>query len=184
MAISDDAIESFIDQNPELQNKELVHFSGGLVTDKAIGLHPLMTFGEELYELEFYQKIPFITEAESSDVLTELPNPRFSISKKDKPLYHSLCVMSGNYTSMLWNKLFKDFEEKFELPKEVAQLYMEQVFQNIKNQGQKSLTGPLVRGDEKTILSHLRALQTDPYLSVYEGFVQAHKNEEIQREHT
>ena len=53
LLIADDQIESFILQNPCLNEKKLVHFSGALYTEKAQGCHPLMTFGAELYSADF-----------------------------------------------------------------------------------------------------------------------------------
>ena len=49
--IRDAAIVPFIETWPALQEKRLVHCSGSLVTPLAQGAHPLMTFGQELYEL-------------------------------------------------------------------------------------------------------------------------------------
>jgi hypothetical protein len=56
--ISDDAIDAFIHKNSFLQDKTLVHFSGTLTIDNAFGCHPLMTFGQDLYNLESYQAPP------------------------------------------------------------------------------------------------------------------------------
>ena len=55
LAISDDALASFLADHPELRNRPTVHFSGSLTLKGAHGLHPLMTFGPEPYSLETYR---------------------------------------------------------------------------------------------------------------------------------
>jgi len=110
LLISDTAIESLITDHPSLSDQCCVHFSGALVTDLAYGAHPLMTFGPEFYALEDYQQIPWIIEKEAppfSELLPGLPNPSFSIEKDKKDYYHALCVMSNNFTTLLWQKFFQ-----------------------------------------------------------------------------
>jgi hypothetical protein len=48
LAISDDAIESFVNDAVWSRGRLLVHFSGSLVVAGVHGLHPLMTFGSKL----------------------------------------------------------------------------------------------------------------------------------------
>jgi hypothetical protein len=57
LAISDNYIEDFIQQTPAISNKALIHCSGCLSLDNAIGLHSLMSFGYKLYDDEIYKKI-------------------------------------------------------------------------------------------------------------------------------
>lgn len=182
LLIKDDAIDSFFNGHPFLWNKPVIHFSGSQVIENCPGVHPLMTFGPELYDLETYQKISFITEkgeATFQELFPRLPNVSHSIEKKDKILYHALCVLAGNFSMLLWRKFFQDFENKLGLPREIAFPYMDQVTKNMKRKGESPLTGPLVRNDISTIEKHLNVLQGDHYQNVYKAFVEAYQAEQI-----
>jgi 2-dehydropantoate 2-reductase len=174
LLLSDDAIEPFIKKHPILRNKMLVHFSGSLRTKFAYSAHPLMTFGDKLYSLETYQKIPFILEKGSPSFKTLLPglkNKHFYIDGDKKAFYHSLCVLSGNFTCILWEKFLRELEQVFDFPKEIAFPYLEQTMRNIMQNPDAALTGPLVRRDKKTIAGNLHALRHDPYQKIYQSFV-------------
>lgn len=141
-----------------------------------------MTFADELYDLPTYESTPFVLESESplsfQDLLPGLLNPSYRISRVQKSRYHALCVMSGNFTTMLWEHAFQEFSEKFGLPKEVLLPYLHQTASNLaeSSPGQSVLTGPLARGDSETIARHLDALGVDSYRSVYEAFVRVHSS--------
>jgi 2-dehydropantoate 2-reductase len=182
LLIRDSAIVPFIHENPFLQERQLVHFSGSLSTPLASGMHPLMTFGFSLYDLGAYQRIPFVCElgARFGEVFPSLPNPSFSITPEQKALYHSLCVMSGNFTVLLWRKMFEELEGKLGIPREAALPYLAQISANLSlNAGDPggALTGPLVRGDMETIQRNLDALEGDPFQKIYRSFVEAYQKE-------
>jgi len=173
--LKDEAIEGFILENAALQDKCCIHFSGALSTPYAFGAHPLMTFGPSLYSLEEYKRIPFILdegEDRFASVFPHLPNPHYYISKELKPFYHALVVMGNNFTTLLWEKLFDEFEERLGLPADVARPILEKTFENVNSRSVgSSLTGPLVRNDEQTIRANLEALQGDAFQEIYEAFV-------------
>jgi predicted short-subunit dehydrogenase-like oxidoreductase (DUF2520 family) len=180
LLISDTAIENFIQENNILQKKILIHFSGQLTTKLAYGAHPLMTFSHSLYDLSVYQRIPFILEPGDltfADLLPGLHNAHFVIPLQLKAFYHALCVLSGNFTCLLWQKFFSELQDTFHLPKEVGLIYLEQIFTNLRDDYRTSLTGPIVRDDKKTIAANLLALKDDPYQEVYRAFVEAHKSQ-------
>jgi predicted short-subunit dehydrogenase-like oxidoreductase (DUF2520 family) len=172
--IKDSEIENFISENKWLEGRMVVHFSGALVSTQAFGIHPLMTFGERLYSHEFYKQIPFIIESHGldfKDVFPQLGNPHFEIEKSQKPLYHALCVLSGNFTTILWQKFFSELREKFSLDASVAFPYLKQITQNLIDDSTTALTGPLSRRDSKTINKNLESLHGDSYQEVYRAFV-------------
>ncbi|MGD9252839.1 MAG: DUF2520 domain-containing protein [Holophagae bacterium] len=182
LAISDDAIEPFVAANPEVTDRRVVHFSGSLVSDRANGLHPLMTFGPELYDHETYRAIPFVGERGGpsfDEVFPTLGNPSWVLETDLKPLYHALCVLAGNFTTMLWGKAFADFEQRLELPREVLLPYLERTAANTAAAGESALTGSLARGDQRTIDRDLAALEGDPYREVYQAFARAFAHEEV-----
>ncbi len=173
LLISDDSIVSFIKENPQLTSKTLLHFSGSLTTKEAIGFHPLMTFSKELYSLERYRKIPFVCEENDlsfKDVFPTLKNPYYQINTESKPLYHALCVLSGNFTTMLWQKTMNDFENTLNLPKEILNPYLDQVCLNIKSDVENALTGPIKRRDKATIKKNIGALQSRLWKKIYRLF--------------
>jgi predicted short-subunit dehydrogenase-like oxidoreductase (DUF2520 family) len=179
LLISDQQIEEFITLHLTNTNALLVHFSGSLVSDKAYGAHPLMTFTQALYSLDHYQRIPFVIDHDAPAFDTLLPgllNPHVRLDKSLKTKYHALCVLSGNFSCMLWQKLFTSLEQEFNLPADIAQLYMQQQTQNLMTHPKTALTGPLVRGDTLTIEKNMAALAGDPFKEVYESFVKCYES--------
>ncbi len=173
--IPDAAIEPFITENLIGVNKSLIHFSGSLVSELAYGAHPLMTFSQDLYELEQYQQIPFVLDhntPEFSEILPGLPNVSQRLDTALKAKYHAFCVMSGNFTCLLWQKFFNTLEAEFNLSPNIAYPYLKQQMQNLITNSNTALTGPLVRGDTKTIEKNLKALESDPFQAVYKSFVE------------
>lgn len=174
LLISDQSIESFIDIYLKNSNALIIHCSGSLTTPLAYSAHPLTTFSETLYTLSQYQQIPFIVEKNTlpfHQLLPELTNPHFYLDATQKAKYHALCVSSGNFSCLLWQKLFDAFEQEFGLPKEAAYVYLQQQTQNLMNAPDTALTGPLVRGDQKTIQQNITALENDPLQNIYHQFI-------------
>ncbi len=170
LAISDDALEPFIAGHPEVGDRTLIHFSGSLVLDDAGGLHPLMTFGPEPYALDDYRAIPFVAERGGpsfGEIFPGFFNPAWTIDPGLKPLYHALCVLAGNFTTLLWAKAFEDFEGRLGLPREVLRPFLERTAANTLDGGAAALTGSLARGDRGTAARDLAALDGDPYSEVY-----------------
>ncbi len=170
LAISDAAIEGFIDEHPEISDRPVVHFSGSLTIDGVHGLHPLMTFGPELYGLETYRSIPFVGErggARFNELFPGLENPSWTIDPELKPLYHALCVLAGNFTTLSWVKAMEDFEARLGLPREILRPYLERTAANTLDRGRDALTGSLARADDGTIERDLDGLEGDPFREVY-----------------
>jgi predicted short-subunit dehydrogenase-like oxidoreductase (DUF2520 family) len=177
LLINDGAIETFLHENPCLQNRVCVHMSGALSMAGAVSAHPLMTFSDHLYDLAFYRSIPFVIERGHSLqwLLPGLRNPSFDLAPQHRVLYHALCVLTGNFTVLLWEKAFREFADQFDLPKEVLIPYLTQTAKNLAaaSAGESVLTGPLVRGDLATIDRHLGVLVDDPFRDVYLAFTTA-----------
>lgn len=179
LLISDQAIEPLIDAiDPSLlTSKTLIHCSGSLATQKAFGAHPLMSFGHTLYTEAQYRTIPFVideTAPSFAELLPYLPNPHVRLRAELKPKYHALCVLAGNFSTLLWQKLFRDFEKELGLPPHIAHPYLQQLVQNWREDPGNALTGPLVRKDDATLSKNLQALENDPFHPVYQAFVTAY----------
>ena len=184
LAISDDQIETFVDEHPKLGGRPMVHFSGSLVLDRVSGLHPLMTFGLELYDLETYRSIPFVEERGGlgfGDVFPTLTNPCWPLDPELKPLYHALCVLGGNFTTLLWARAFDAFERQLGLPKEALVPFLERTAANTIVSGRGALTWSLARGDLGTARRDLHAMEGDPYEHVFRAFTELFDLEEVKR---
>jgi predicted short-subunit dehydrogenase-like oxidoreductase (DUF2520 family) len=143
-----------------------------------------MTFGPDLYELDAYRAVPFVGEAgglEFRQVFPNLVNPSWSLDRQLKPLYHALCVLSGNFTTLVWAKAFEDFEGRLGLPREILLPYLERTCRNTAASGGGALTGSLARGDKATVERDLRALAGDPYADVFEAFTRVFELGEVKR---
>lgn len=177
LAISDSAIDPFYDRyTATFADKVCVHFSGAHYSPRVPSAHPLMTFGPETYSLEQYRQIPFVVEKDRavfSTLLPHFPNPVFELNASKKSLYHALCVMSGNFTILLWEKVIAEFA-KLGLPREALLPYLNQICLNLSQSRESVLTGPLARGDQMTISKHLEVLGRDPYAEVYRAFLHAY----------
>ena len=172
--IRDDAIAPFL-STVDLSGKLLIHASGSLRTPLATSMHPLYTFGPELYQADVYPRIPFVCDDDGPEfeaVFPDLENPSWRIAPRDRPRYHAACVLGGNFTTLLWAHAMEIFRD-VGLPAEVALPYLERTCANVAEHGGEALTGPLARGDRRTIMENLAALKGDPWAAVYRAFVGA-----------
>ena len=179
LAIRDGAVEPFLIEHPELESAVRLHFSGRLVSARAIGTHPLFSFAGTLYEQETYERIPFVIDRGApplSTLIPGLPNPYFHIDPAQRPRYHALCVLAGNFTTLLWRKLFYELELELGMPREQVLPYLESVVRGLGGTG-APLSGPLSRGDQATLQNNLAALKGDPFEQVYRAFVAAYEEQ-------
>ncbi|MBB64854.1 MAG: hypothetical protein CMO81_07290 [Waddliaceae bacterium] len=180
LLISDDAIEGFLQENPELLDRPCIHFSGALVLPGVYGVHPMQSFTHELYSVEKYRKITFVMEKRDrsfADLLPGLPNIHAVIEPEKKSLYHAACVLGGNFTVLLWQKMLSLLAD-CGISEEAALPYIQEVQNNVYRDPKAALTGPLTRGDERTIKQNLDALTGDAFKEVYEACVQAYEKEQ------
>jgi len=178
LLINDEAIEPFILKHCQLLKKQCIHFSGSLVSDLAVGAHPLMTFGPELYTLGVYKKIPWVLERAGpcfSTLFPLLPNPSWAIERQQKSYYHALCVMANNFTTLLWQKLFNEMEQHFQIPNIALHPLLQCTLKNITKDPHSALTGPLARREKETIKRHLLALEHDTFKDIYQAFVASYE---------
>ncbi len=172
LAVPDGAISELIEKHPALRNFSPVHFSGCVSVAGVTGAHPLTAFTLDTtaWNINDYEKIPFIIEkggAKFEDIFPGLENPHFYIDPELKPLYHALCVMAGNFTTMLWSEAMRQFSDKLSLPPNVLHPYIDRICSNAKNEGAAALTGPLARRDTGTIAKNLEALKGTPLEDIY-----------------
>lgn len=180
LAIADSALADFTTMHQSLNpHIPWIHFSGASLVPGVTSYHPLMTFGQDFYDLEFYRHIPFVTEAEASwPAALKLTNSLHHLPAEQKALYHSLCVLSGNFTTLLWLKAQAEFR-KLGLPPEILRSYAERGLRNVFEDPTRALTGPLVRRDQGTQTKNLQALGADPFADVYRAFQKAYEQDAL-----
>ena len=174
--ISDQAIDDFIQMHllPHINHQTLlIHFSGCFESAYSYSAHPLQTFSPTLYPTSEYLLIPFIiddTAPEFLALLPGLPNPHYRINSSDKAFYHAHCVMANNFSALLWQKFYDTMQHKFQMKSEHLAPFLKQTFQNIAENPDNTLTGPLVRQDFVTLKKDKEALKNDPFLAIFEAF--------------
>lgn len=172
LMISDSSLSDFVNSHLSDFSGSIIHSSGALEIDKALSLHPLMTFGPSLEDLSFYQSIPFVGCKEKT-LVSNFPDWKNSfhvLDAKNKALYHALCVTSGNFTTILWQESLKGFQE-IGLPASIAQPYLKQVMSNLLENPNQALTGPLARKDRATVTKNMSSLEGRSLSSIYQAFV-------------
>ena len=180
LLVSDNAIGALLKQYPFLHEKQLIHCSGALSFPGVAGVHPLMTFANDLYALDTYQSVPFMLEAGYSftELFPALSNPCFAISVEDKAWYHALCVMAGNFSQILWKGVSDRFEQQLGLPVESLHPYLQQLATNFIQYPQTALTGPMARKDLPTIERNINALAGDSMQCLYRSFVKYYQQDD------
>lgn len=183
VAISDSAIEDFIKSTllPQCDSQILLHCSGALLSEHAIGVHPLQTFSHDLYPLDYYQAVPFIIDNSAmtfAELLPGLNNPHSYIKPEDKPYYHALCVIANNFTTLIWQKCFTSMQEKLAISPELLKPILAKTFENIAKDPHTALTGPIARQDSVTLERNLLALveNNDNYKTIFQAFINTYTN--------
>lgn len=182
VAVSDDAIAPVLDglAGSGPPGRVVVHFCGGRSFAGAFGAHPLMSFGPRLYPPRFYRDIPMFVEqspacrdpvARFRELFPELPNPCFALPVEDKAAYHALCALAGGFPALLWEQFFATLSARYGVPREALAGYPRRILDNVLESGAEALTGPVARGDQETIQTHLEALAGGPLRSAYEAFI-------------
>ena len=189
LTVSDDAIpslaKSLSDKLESFSGKEIVHCSGthsskvlDTLADRGAltaSFHPMKAITTKTnslentwFDLEGDEKLLQKLEILAAD----LDAHTFRVEPEAKPLLHASAVVASNYLVVLADLVSKiaalaDIPEDQAL-KAISPL-MQNTLDNITDLGvSEALTGPIVRGDIKTIQQHLQSLQKAPdILSLY-----------------
>jgi predicted short-subunit dehydrogenase-like oxidoreductase (DUF2520 family) len=161
--------------------KYVLHFSGIMPADilpkkrniYRASVHPFATFPEIAIQT---RKQPFILSIEGDRAAVNMARRIFPpkhfilkrLRKQDKTLYHLVGVFSSNLLVGLL-AVISDIARKVNWKEdEIRQLVypiIEETMKNIKKHGlRNSLSGPLARGDVKTVQTHLDALRKNKSL--------------------
>lgn len=189
LTVSDDAIESvsktLAESFPDLDKKIIAHCSGtyssGVLSDlekngaSIASFHPMKAITPTT---DSFENIWFDLEGEEPAMLElekiagDLKANSFRVEPKAKPLLHASAVVASNYLVVL-AELVSQISSLGNVPEETAlnaiTPLMENTLQNIKELGvTEALTGPIARGDLKTVKQHIESLKNNPeLLSLY-----------------
>lgn len=175
LAINDDSLPQMASELKDLIDADqiLVHCSGAQTIIGAWGCHPMMTFGQHLYELSHYQAIRWVVDGGApKDLLQHFIKHRLLISPEQKSLYHAWCVLAGNGTSLLWQQCLNLWQQTFGWDQEDAVLFAESCLRTGLSGDPNRLSGPMIRGDQTTITQHLQVLEGAGEKTCYQGLCQ------------
>lgn len=159
------------------QGKFVFHASGALTSDeltvlkrkgaRVASVHPMMSFVRsapaDFTAVTFALEGDAAAKKVAASVARALGGTPFELKKTDKPLYHAL----GAFSSPLLiahlaaaEKIGKKLGLKPEQTRRVIGPILQKTLQNyLEHGGAAALSGPLVRGDVKTVHKNLRALR-------------------------
>ncbi|MGM0380047.1 MAG: Rossmann-like and DUF2520 domain-containing protein [Bacillota bacterium] len=176
-----DALDKSISNLKDLSNKSILHMSGAHSSKllknafdkgaKIYSLHPLQSFSDLDTGVKNLENTYFSIESYDKKIdkrvksILEKLHSYFEIESSKKDIYHmAACVFSNYLTTLmdfgleLTSSLDIDKKDAFESMKPL--IYG--TLKNIENQGiEKSLTGPLARGDVDTINKHLDSFNNE-----------------------
>ena len=181
----DDVIPSIAQRlsnlNTDWGKKIVCHMSGAYSSDilsclgdrgaTVCSLHPMLSFGERSSSVEALKNTFFTLEGKGEklncvkQMISKLGNPLVEISPDSKTLYHLAACMVSNYLvtildtgiQMLKRAGFSEIKAR-EL---IGPLVRKTVDNTLEEGSEKSLTGPLSRGDTMTVKKHLHKLHED-----------------------
>jgi len=173
--ISDTEIVNFVTENKPFTKPDTIwiHCSGLVTTELAESAHPLTSFSDHLFDLDFYKTIPFVLEKGRRpffELFPSMPNPHVTIESSEKEHYHAMCVLSGNFSTILWMEFEKYLSTQLCVPGSTMLPYLKSITQNLEHSSDP-LTGPLKRNDQQTISKHLENLGDSPLKNIYTSFV-------------
>jgi len=175
-------------------SKFIYHTSGVLTSDvlnplkefhiACASFHPIQTFSGNDDDWKKFQNCYFGTEGDSvaiekaSQIINDLKGHQIIVPKELKPVYHLACIMASNYMVSLMVPVIEIFKKmKYSEQEALKMLFpiLSTTLTNLRNHGiEKSLSGPILRGDIGTIEKHLEILSTEfPfYKSIYQQLAQ------------
>lgn len=180
IAVNDDAIELVVEalmqSSDSFARKYFLHTSGVHTSDvldplrskgaNVMSFHPLQSFANTEEAQKTIPDTFFSVEGDLDDTLMTWLNDHkikyFKIDKENKIKYHLAAVVVSNYlvaTLDFGTKQFESLGYTKEFALEALWPLIDGTLRNVKQFGSvQALTGPIVRGDIKTIENHLSVL--------------------------
>lgn len=170
------------------KNNLIFHLSGAVGVEplaacaksgaSTASFHPLQTFADRVGGAA---KVPGAFVAIEGDARSErlllnfakkLKMRPFLLKASNRPLYHASAVMASNFVVVLYHWAVETFVKSTGLPSGVAARALWPLFSgtgdNLKNIGlPAALSGPVARGDARTILRHLKNIKNPRDRALY-----------------
>lgn len=134
-----------------------------------MAIHPAMTFTGTSVDLSRLHDTPFgVTAADAirpvaEALVVEMGGEPIWVPEDARTIYHAAMVLGSNYLNVLVNESVSLLKEAgMENPARLLTPLMSASLDNALRFGDKSLTGPIVRGDARTVAKHLEALGDRP----------------------
>lgn len=182
----DDQIEAVVQQlvcsNLEWKRKFVCHCSG-LLPARVLSplrkkgaltasIHPIQSFAQKSQDSQELEGVYFGIEGSQDSliicqrIVKELGGHSLPIKAKDKPLYHAAFSMASNFLVVLLDAsvaLLREAGIEEETAGRALWALVQGTLNNVKKKGiLPALTGPVSRGDQKTVKMHLKALKSFP----------------------
>jgi len=135
-------------------------------------VHPVQSFPRKDAPPSIFRGITWGVEGDAAavaaaeEMVRRLRGNILLLAEKDKPLYHAACSLASNAMIALgWTASGMLGAAGIEEQAATGMLFplVQGTLQNVKNLGpERSLTGPILRGDVATVRKHLDALRHDP----------------------
>ena len=144
---------------------------------KRASIHPLKSFADSMLSFQSFENTYCTYEGDDGGILRaifeKIGGIVLGINQDQKPLYHSAATIASNYTVTLFDSVFQCFIASGLTSDDALILthsLMSDALENMKNlkSAKKALTGPIARGDAKTVERHINALSNTPYQKLYQ----------------
>jgi len=186
IAVPDDDISGVVNElvREELnwEGKLVFHCSGlhpstllqGLESKGALiaSVHPNQSIPCKLKDEKAFLGVYFALEggeqarATAANIVRDLGGLPFVIGAKDKPVYHAACSIASNLFVALLDvavALLQQCGLARDAGRDILFPLVERTLQNVKKLNtSEALSGPIVRGDHKSVTEHLKALEKSP----------------------
>ena len=181
IAIPDDAVSKIAD-NLRLPDKIVVHTAGTLsigaiknISENTGVIWPLQSLRKEIVDLP---EIPFVMDGSNEYVnmflnrlLSEISEEVIMLKEEDRIKLHLSAVVVSNFTNHLY-ALTQEYCDQNNLPFEFLHPLISETASRLdKHKAKNVQTGPSVRGDKESVLSHIQMLEQYPaFQSLYKQF--------------
>lgn len=144
-------------------------------------IHPITPISRDYRKMNPFAKTFFGCEGEkpaegiARKIVSDLGGKYITINPEAKTLYHlSATLVSCNVFALYSTaeRLLKKSGIEEENIREIISAMSRRALENYKSYGLKSLTGPVVRGDEGTIAQHLVSAEKENILKLYEAGIE------------
>lgn len=178
LAVPDAAVRDACDALPLTATQAVVHLSGALGLDSLQSaavrgaLHPLQAFPADAPAARFHgiyvgvEASDDALRAQLEAIAHALGATPFSLAGVDRPAYHAAAVLASNFVVAL-HAAAAEVWRAAGLPPNTARAALAPLTLGAaqaiaERELPQALTGPIARGDVRSVASHLQALQGDP----------------------